>query len=109
MHADAVGRGDLLGPAQRGHLLPREVLVESAGVAVGHDAVDDLDPGLRPACDRSRRAEVNVVGMGGDGKDPGNLGVIEHARHLSLRSDLSRSARLPALPIANYLRNLMSV
>ena len=32
VHADALGRGDLLGPAQGGHLGPREALVEAAGV-----------------------------------------------------------------------------
>ena len=81
VHADALGRGHLLGPAQGRHLLPGEILVETAGVAVGHHAVDHLDPGLRPARDGSRGREVHVVGVGRDGQDPADLGVIEHARH----------------------------
>jgi hypothetical protein len=79
VHSDALSRGHLLGPAHGRYLLPGEVLVETAGVAVGHQAVDHLDPGLRPACDGSGGREVHVVGVGGDGQDPADLGVIEHA------------------------------
>ena len=73
-----------LGPAQGRHLVPGEVLVETAGIAVGHHAVDHLDPGVRPARDGSGGREVHVVGVGGDGQDPADLGVIEHAvlRHM---------------------------
>ena len=42
--ADAFRGGHLLGPAQGRDFGPWEVLVEAAGVAVGHHAVDHLDP-----------------------------------------------------------------
>src|ERR1700677_1265177 len=68
LDADAFRRGDLLGLAQAGHLGAREVLVEAARVAVGHHAVDDLDPGVGPARHRSGGTEVNVVRVRGDRK-----------------------------------------
>jgi len=81
VHAHAFGRRDLLGPPQGGHLGAGDVLVEPAGVAVGHQAVGDLDPRVGPPCDRARRAEVDVIGMRGNGQDPGDFCVVEHARH----------------------------
>ncbi len=83
MDPDALRGGYLLGPAPGRHLRPGEVLVEAAGVAVGHHAVDHLDPGFRPVRDGSRGREVHVVGVGRDGQDPADLGVIKHARHPS--------------------------
>jgi hypothetical protein len=83
MDPDALRGGHLLGPAQGRHLRPGEVLVEAAGVAVGHHAVDHLDPGFCPVRDGSRGTEVHIVGVGRDGQHPANLGVIEHARHPS--------------------------
>ena len=42
----------------------------AARVAVGDDAVDDLDAGVGPRRDRTRDAEVDVVGMGHHDEDP---------------------------------------
>ena len=43
--------------------------VRSAGVAVGDDAVGDLDAGRGEGGDRAGRPEVDVVGVGGDDQD----------------------------------------
>ena len=72
--ADDLGGGALLGLAQCGHLLARRV-VEAARIAVGRDAVRDLDAGRCPVGDRSGDAEVDVVGMRGHDERALNLVV----------------------------------
>jgi hypothetical protein len=73
-----LGRGGLFLAAQRGYLRPRDGLVEAARVAVGNQAVADLDPGVGPERDGARGTEVDVVRVGGDHQDALDLGVIEH-------------------------------
>ncbi len=65
MDADPLGRLDLLGSANGRDLIARKLEVVSTIVAVGADAVDDLDAGISEGRDRARRSEVDVVGVGG--------------------------------------------
>src|SRR6185437_11179792 len=76
--AHLLGGGGLLGAAQRRDLRPGHALIVPARVAVGDDAVDDLDPGVGPQRDGAGGTEVHVVGVGGDHKDSLDLGVVEH-------------------------------
>ena len=66
---DAGGGGGLLLAAQLRHLDAALATVRAAGVAVGDDAVRDVDPLAGPGRDRARAAEVDVVRMGGDDED----------------------------------------
>ena len=87
VNPDPLGRLGLLGAAHAGDLVAREVEVEAAGVAVGADAVDDLDAGVRPGRDGPGRAEVDVVRVRGDDERALNFFVGHrcggHARHLT--------------------------
>ena len=67
--ADHLRRGALLGLADLGHASGGAPIVEPAGLAARADAVRDLDAGVGPAGDASRRPEVDVVGMRGDHQD----------------------------------------
>jgi transposase len=57
------GRLALLLLADAADLRARDLRVEPAGVAVGDDAVADLDPGRRPGGHAAAAAEVDVVRM----------------------------------------------
>ena len=50
-HTDLLGRLDLLGAPDAGDVGPVDSRVEAPGVAVGADAVGDLDTGGGPVCD----------------------------------------------------------
>ena len=68
----AARSGDDLRPVSR---------VEAAGIAVGHDAVADLDPCRRPGGDGAGGTEVDVVRMGRETEHPLNpvRGRVERA------------------------------
>ena len=53
-------------------------MVESAGLPVGHEAVDHFDAGVGHQRHRSGRPEVDVVRMGGDDEHPFDLREVEH-------------------------------
>ena len=76
--AERLGGRGLLGPADRRHLRARQVAVVAAGLAVGAQAVRHLDARVGPAGDGAARAEVDVVGVGGDDQDAFDVGVVEH-------------------------------
>jgi len=99
LHAHALRRGHLLGLAQGRHPRARERLIKAVGLAIGHDAVGHVDPGFRPSRHGPRGAEIHVVGMRGDGKDPGDLGVIEHTRYPRQDAAASREAWVPGRPV----------
>ena len=63
-------------PDQGGDLRAGDVGVEPARVAVGHEAVAHLDPGIGPRFDRPRGAEVDVVGMRHDGEHAGDAAAV---------------------------------
>ncbi len=67
--ADHLRRSDLFGPAYLGHLGAADRVVEATGIAVGQQTIDHLVAGGDEACGGTRRSEVEVVGMGGNGKD----------------------------------------
>jgi hypothetical protein len=71
-HADSGSGGALLVLAQRGHLHPRQGPVRPPGLAVGDDAVRDLEPGRGERGHGAGRAEVDVVGVRGDDEDTAN-------------------------------------
>ena len=77
--ADDLRRRRLLDAPQVGELGRPDAAVPSTGLAVGDDAVRDLDPGIGPARDAARGAEVDVVGVRGDHQDPLDA-VVLHAR-----------------------------
>src|SRR5262245_35569926 len=85
--ADLLGRPGLLLAAQRSHVDPADGAVEPAGVAVGHDAVGDGDAAVGQLGHGAGRAEVHIVGMGGDDQHPLDLGLVDHR------------ARLPRAPL----------
>src|SRR5436190_394599 len=68
-HADGVGRGALLGLSDPADLVARDVRIETASVAIGHDAIRHLDASFGPRGHRASGAEVDVVGMSGDHED----------------------------------------
>ena len=79
------GRGGaLLVLAQRRHLGSCHGAVRASGLAGGGDAVGDLQSGRSERGNRPGRAEVDVVGMGGDDEDP--------AHPVARRPDRYRSA-----------------
>src|SRR5712692_8015301 len=78
VHAYLLGCRGLLGVPQRRHVGAGDARVASASVAIGDDAVGDVDAGVGPARDRAGRAEVHVVRMGGDDQDAADLSVFEH-------------------------------
>jgi hypothetical protein len=63
------GGGALLVLAQRRHLGPGHRAVRASGLAGRGDAVRDLETGRGERGNGPRRAEVDVVGMGGDDED----------------------------------------
>ena len=74
------GRGGaLLALAQRRHRLSRGV-VEAAGVAPRHQEVADLEPVGDPRATVAAGAEVDIVGMGEDAKDPLDVGQRRRGR-----------------------------
>ena len=77
--ADDLRRGRLLDAPEIGELGRADAGVASTRFAVGGDAVRDLDPGVGPARDAARSAEVDVVGVRGDHQDPLDL-VVVHVR-----------------------------
>jgi hypothetical protein len=76
-HAHFGRRRRLFGPADTGDLAPRHGRVEAAGIAVGHDAVGDLSPGVGPGGDRSGHPEIDIVGVSGDHQDATGRPVLE--------------------------------
>ena len=80
--ADLLGRPGLLLAAQRRHLGPAHGVLEATGVAVGDDAVRDVDAPVGQAGDRARGTEVDIVGMGRDDQHPLDLGLVEHGARL---------------------------
>ncbi len=83
--ADLFRRLGLLSTSHAGDLIARELKIGAAGVAVGADAIDDLDAGVGPGRDGPGGSEVDVVGMRGDDKDALDFGVGQrlcgHPRH----------------------------
>ena len=73
MDADLLGGRSLLGLPDGRHLGTGDRPVAAARVAVRDDAVADLEAGVGPLRDRAGRAEVDVVRVGGDHQDAGNL------------------------------------
>ena len=69
--AEDLARRDLLRAPDAGNLRTRHVGVESARIAVGHDAVGDLGPLGDPRRHGACRAEIDVVRVGGDHEGPG--------------------------------------
>ena len=69
------GGGALLGAPNARYVRSWDVRVEAAGVTVGDDAERDRDPLSRPLGQGAGRAEVDVVGVGGDHQDALDLGV----------------------------------
>ena len=68
-HPELGAGGPLLLAADAGHVRTGDRPVRAAGVAVGGDAVGDLDAGFDPGRHRSPGPEVHVVGMGGHDQD----------------------------------------
>lgn len=62
---DMGGRLGLLLTANRRHLRPRDRIVETPRLAIGHEAVGDLNPTVGERRDRAGGTEVDIVGMGG--------------------------------------------
>src|SRR5262249_13310218 len=83
VHADLARGLGLLAAPQRRHVGARHGGVAAAGVAVGHHAVDDLDPGVGPARHGACGAEIHVVGVGVDHEDATDLGVVQHDHDLT--------------------------
>ena len=69
---------DLLVAAQRSHLRAWDAELRAAGVAIGHDAVGDLDAAVGPHRDRARDAEVDIIGMRHDHEDA--FDSVKHKR-----------------------------
>ncbi len=69
VHTDDRRRLALLVTPERAHLGARNAGFGAARVPVGHDAVRHRDTGVGHRRDRSRPAEVDVVGMGHDHED----------------------------------------
>ena len=69
----------LFGLADTGDLRSTDGWVETAGVAVGYEAVGDLDAPVGPGCDRGGRSEVDIVWMRRHNERPLHL-IIWH-RH----------------------------
>ena len=63
---DGGTRGGLLFPADSGDLGAGDSGVESAGVAVGDDAVGHLEPLTDPLGHGAGGPEIHVIGMGRD-------------------------------------------
>ena len=78
-HADLLGRFDLFGPPDAGDVGPVDGRVEAPSVAIGADAVDNLDASGRPVCDRAGRPEVDVVRMSAHDEHPLDVVVVQHA------------------------------
>ena len=60
--------------AQLGHVLARDGAIRTAGIAVGHYAVRDLDTRFDPRGNRARGAEIDIVRVRGNDEhalDPG--------------------------------------
>ena len=70
VHPEHLAGCALLGLADAGDLAAGDGGVEAAGVAVGADAVGDLDAGLGEQRHRAAGAEVDVVRMGGHDEYP---------------------------------------
>jgi hypothetical protein len=71
----SVAEGDDAGPVRR---------IEAASVAVGHDAVADLDAGGRPGSDGARSTEINVIGVRRKTEHPPNPVYVRVERALCL-------------------------
>ena len=82
MHADPVGGLGLLVASQRCHVGAGDAGVAAPGVAVGDQAVDDVDPGVGPARHGPGGAEVHVVGMRDDDEYSADLSVVKHDHDL---------------------------
>ncbi len=78
LDADDLRGRDLLVAAQRSHLRAWDAELRAAGVAIGHDAVGDLDAAVGPHRDRARDAEVDIIGMRHDHEDA--FDSVEHKR-----------------------------
>jgi hypothetical protein len=63
LHADGRAGGALLALADPGHLLLRHLRIPGALLAAGDHAVDHVRAALDPRRERSRAAEVHVVGV----------------------------------------------
>ena len=57
--------GALLVLADLRHVGPADAGIEASGVAIGHDAVHDVHPGVGPGRHGAGHAEVDIIGMGG--------------------------------------------
>ena len=89
--ADVLGRRGLLVSAQLRHLGASDVLVEPARVAVGDDAVGDVDAGVGPRRHAPGDAEVDVVGVRGHDQDPlGELDLGGHANQATTATGATR-------------------
>ena len=53
-------------------------MVEPAGLPVGHQAVDDLDPGVGQHGDRAGGGEVDIIGVRHHDEDTFDLGWLQH-------------------------------
>ena len=93
-HADHGRRPPAARPAGCPGMSARSTVgVEAARVAVGADAVGDLDARGRPGRDRPRRPEVDVVRVRGHHQDPLDLAVVQHRLLLSSGGHRRQPAR----------------
>src|SRR5215469_3548224 len=93
VHADLFGSCRLLCLPQRCHLRAPDRRIASTSVSVGHDAVADVDPGVRPLRDRSGGAKVDIVWVGGNHQNAANLCFGRHHNILRLTDNLLSSTR----------------
>ena len=75
---DLGGRLRLLLTTDRRHLGARDRAIEPARLAVGDEAVHDLDPGVGEHGDRAGGREIDVVGVRHDDERTFDLGRLQH-------------------------------
>ncbi len=90
--------GGLFDPADLGHAGAGDRVVETAGITVGDEAVDDVVARGHQAGDGAGSTEVEVVGMGGNGKDASShfpkLTIWGHDDPMAIMSKSEREAFL---------------
>ena len=75
----------LFPPPDACHLVTRDRVIEPSSLTVGDEAVHDLHTGIGEVGNGSRRAEVDVVGMGHHSEDPLDLVRLQHRISLPVR------------------------
>lgn len=93
-HSDHLGRLGLLASPDLGHLGSGDRVVESTGIAIGHEAVDHLVAGSHEGCSGPGGTEVEVIRVGGNGKDASShLVNVATSSHDGWMGIMSKSER----------------